>query len=189
MAKRLALRIKTDPDKQHDPDRDFKVARVLKGNVNTVTVALKHPNGIFLQLHEFIEQQEPILGGGYRTFKISRPIEGTKVRLNGNRFPFGQPPAHLIIGDYGLTPNVSEEIWDKWLEQNHDSHLVKNKLIFAYRSGDKVADAAKEYEKTKSGLEPITVKKDGSLDMSDTRLRQFSRQGNLSGIEKASDKE
>jgi len=189
MAKRLALKRKAEPIRQHDPDEDFKVGQMLKAKTGMVSVALKLPNGIFLQLYEFIERQEPILGGGYRTFKMSRAVEGSKYRLNGNTFPFGQPPNFLIIGNYGITPNIPENVWDKWLEQNKDSDLVRNKLIFAYRSGDKVADCAKEHAKTRSGMEPIAINRDGSLDMSDSRLRVFAKQGNLSGIEKANEKE
>lgn len=155
MAPRVLLKRKQEPKRTHDPDEDFKIAHTIRNKAGLVSVALKHPNGIIMQLFDFHEQTEPILGGGYRTFKVSRAREGARWVLNGNTFPFGRPPRHLIIGGYGITPGIPEDAWNEWREANADSELVRNHLIFAYKSGDRLADDARDHEGTRSGLEPI----------------------------------
>jgi hypothetical protein len=119
-----------------------------------VTVACKLPHGLILRVFGFDTRSEPVMGGGSKEVKVARQI-GESVTLNGNAVPFGKAPEHPIIGGYALTHGVDKELFDKWLEQNRDSDLVRNRLIFAYESQDKAVDRAKEHAKARSGLEPI----------------------------------
>lgn len=121
----------------------------------TVTVALKHPTGIVLEIFEEAISHEPVMGGGTREVRIFR-TNGNRFTLNGNRTPFGVAPDFRIVGDYALTPGVPKDVWEKWKEQHKDSPLVLNNLIFAYGSNEKIRDAARESAKLRSGMEAIT---------------------------------
>lgn len=124
--------------------------------VKTVTVACKLPNGLVLQLFEWIDVPQPG-PGGIRMVKESVRV-GQRYIVRGNRFAYGQIPDFRITDNnngYGLTQHIPRDFWDKWIEQNKDADYVKSKLIFAHaRQVDTIAEAY-ENQKRKSGLEPI----------------------------------
>lgn len=120
----------------------------------TVTVACKLPNGLILQLCKMEEFDEPLMGGGFRRGKKAVRI-GEPITVNGCRFPFGTQPDYRIVAGYALTENVPAEFWKEWLEQNGDSPVVKNKIIFAYEKIDRVIGVCKENASRLTGLEPI----------------------------------
>lgn len=134
-----------------------------------VTVACKMPNGLLLRVFAMETHSEPVMGGGVREAKSARQIGGT-VKLNGNAVPFGKRPDHPIVAGYALTHGIDKEFFDKWLEQNRDSDIVKNSLVFAYDKGDSVRDAAKEHAKARSGLEPIEPDTDPRLPKGNRNL-------------------
>lgn len=119
-----------------------------------VTVALKHPNGIILRLFEMVETQEPVMGGGFRTFKLARQ-KGPQVRINGNAHPQDKAPLQPLAGNTGfaLTYGIDKAFWDEWLAQNKDTDLVKNGLIFAHEKESNTTAQAKAHASLKSGLE------------------------------------
>jgi hypothetical protein len=125
----------------------------------TVTVALKHPHGLILRLFEMVDRDEPVMGGGSKTVKQAvQRIDTDPVRLYGYAAPMTPDgDTVLVAGGYALTPNVSADFWDAWLEQNRDLDLVKRNLIYAAsRQGDAGA-FAKEHKSQQSGLEPLDV--------------------------------
>jgi hypothetical protein len=126
-------------------------------SAKTVTVACKHPPGLTLRLFETREVTVPVLGGGLRTEKRADPIPGKVIEIYGPQKVFGEEPKCLVVAGYALTPNVPIEDWKLWKEQNADSHLLKNKLLFAYESPERAQAAAKEHAKVKSGLEPLDM--------------------------------
>lgn len=138
-----------------------------------VTVACKIPNGIIIRAFEWQTEDVPVFGGGVKTSKVARP-NGDQVVIHGPATPFGVQPKMTIVGGYALTPNVDQEIWDIWLEQNAKSDLVKKKQIFAYAKTDMAADCAQEHQMVRSGLEGINpgmVKdKDGKERPADPRM-------------------
>lgn len=119
-----------------------------------VTVALKHPAGIYLQLYEMVEKDQLTAGGTFRSVKESVPV-GERIRLNGTAHPFGAIPDYRIVAGYALTEGVDKEFFDKWMEQNKLSSLVKNELIFAYESAADTAAQASDGANVRSGLEPL----------------------------------
>lgn len=118
-----------------------------------VTVALKHPNGIFMQLYDMAESPEvgPL---GTRIVKIARK-RGESIRLNGTAVPHGKTPRFTIAGGYALTGGVPKDFFDEWLHQNRESDLVKNRLIFCASSTASAMDEATEKEEIRGGLEPM----------------------------------
>lgn len=129
----------------------------------TVTVACNMPNGLLLRIFEMREDQEPVMGGGWRKAEVAVQV-GSSVIVNGNAIPVGVPTDRRIESGYALTYGVSKQFWDVWKEQNKISDLVKNRVIFAYGDNDSVKDFARENKDTKSGLEPLHVDKAGQLD-------------------------
>lgn len=123
-----------------------------------VTIYCKLPNGLRLRNFRMIEQSEPVLGGGFRDFRIAEPV-GPEVLALGNRVRIDHPTPHRIIADFGVTEGVDKDFWDAWLEANKDQPYCKNGLIFAAEKRDYGEDEAHDRRDTRSGLEAMA--KDG----------------------------
>lgn len=128
----------------------------------TVTVALKSPHGLVLQLHDLVEVRVPVLGGGHGVEKQFRPRAdlGATFRLNGNATPYGEAPKCTIIGGYALTPGVPKDFWEEWLAQNKNLGVVTQNLIHAYDTMDGAAGEARDKAALRSGLEPLNMGRD-----------------------------
>ena len=100
--------------------------------MSTVTVSCKTPNGFVME------------------------VDGTRVNINGfNAKEHGQL---LVIEGHeavGLTHDVPEAFFKKWLEKFKDHPLHTNGLVFADVSVNKVKAETKERKGVKSGMEPI----------------------------------
>ena len=138
----------------------------------TVTVALKHPTGIVLEVFEKKILQVPDGVGRLRDETIFRST-GKQYALNGNRVPFGKMPNYKIIAGYALTDGIPKVVWETWLEQHQDSPLVENKLIMAYEKQDMAEDFANDHQATRSGFEPLLIKGDPRVDKKKTRDGKF----------------
>lgn len=123
----------------------------------TVVVACKFQPGIILRTFEMIDKWDD---GGKRMIKEARPrpemftIKGTGIPKKTSREHQAQ-----IVGGYAITQNVPANLWKTWAEDNKDSDLVKNQVIFA---GDKLIDVeakARNNAKIRSGLEPLNPDK------------------------------
>jgi len=64
-------------------------------------------------------------------------------------------PPIAMEGGYALTHNVPEDVWNKWLEDNKGSDMVKKRLVFAATTADRVDGMIDDNVQTMSGLEPI----------------------------------
>lgn len=129
-----------------------------------VTVACKHPAGIILQLQQKVTRRQPLPGGGNVEIEEWEKI-GPQVKLNGFAIPRGPDlnPDNIpqISGGFALTHGVDAEFFRKWMDQNKDSDIVKNGLVFAAENPTYAADKAKERKKdVVSGLEPLAQDKD-----------------------------
>jgi hypothetical protein len=121
-----------------------------------VTVACRIPNGIILRIYEMVTAIEPSPMGG-REIKQARQI-GKDYRLKGATTPTpNSMQFNQLMHGYGITQGIPKDVWDKWLEQNKDSAMVQNKLVFAYEDSNQTfARAAKQRkEGVRSGLEPL----------------------------------
>jgi hypothetical protein len=146
----------------------------------TVTVACKLPNGVWLQLHEMVEHTEPSPNGP-RQVKMARKV-GKPVLIKGYKgfaFDHIEPRNTTIIGGFALTKGVPRDFFEKWCEQNQDSFLLKNQLMFAHVEKASVDDFAKGNESVKNGFEPIDPdnpntrmgsKKDGHIKLEKANL-------------------
>lgn len=130
---------------------------------STVTVACKVPNGLILRVFDMVEGTEPILGGGSRPTKVARqrPETATIKGFSVPRGPdFDYEKAPQLAGGFALTPGVDADLFELWLEQNKESQLVREGLIFAHeKTGSAVAEA-KEKADLLCGLEPLNPDKD-----------------------------
>lgn len=137
------------------PPQPQQSASVPSKSGSKVTVACKLPHGLFLKIYEMAGSSEPVMGGGSREVKKAKQIGG-QIRVNGNAVPFGKSPKFVIGEDgYALTSGIDADFWAKWLEQNKDSDIVVNNLIFAHESKDHVVGLAEECADQKNGLEPL----------------------------------
>lgn len=123
---------------------------------NTVVVACKHPPGIFMTVYEMGDHRVAALGGGMHVEPRS-VAKNKPFKINGPATPFGQAPKGLVVGGYALTSNVPEDLAKAWMEQNKESDLVRNNLIYIADKADNAAAKAKEQKAVKSGLEPLDV--------------------------------
>jgi hypothetical protein len=125
----------------------------------TVTVACKMPSGLLLRIFKMVDQSVQVMGGGSRIEKQAEQI-GKAVKINGYASPFGKAPKHTVLeqtyGGYGLTPGVDAEFFAKWMHDNAESDLVKNRIVFAASDSDRVEAEADDYKKEWDGMHPIT---------------------------------
>lgn len=123
----------------------------------TVTVACKIPNGLALRVMEPYTENELVMGGGTREVTKHREI-GEPVMIKGNAVREKMPPI-ITHGGYSLTTGVPADFWEKWFEQNKETALVRNNLIYAMPREDSAAAKGREMEEVKSGQERLDPSK------------------------------
>lgn len=124
---------------------------------DTVTVCCKLPHGLTLQAQEPYEQQVAVPQGmERRTEKMWRPF-GQKVLIAGNALPVGGTPSGDLKHGVAITYGVPRELWELWLDQNHDHDAVVNGLIFIAESREDAFAMAKDMRKVKTGMEPLDM--------------------------------
>ena len=75
-------------------------------------------------------------------------------------------------GGFAITEGCPKDIWEGWLEQNKDSLLIKNGVLFAYKDRNSVMTEVKKRAEVLSGLEPLDKKNPGAkLGGIDRRLK------------------
>jgi len=123
---------------------------------DTITVACKLPSGLWLRVFRQSEVDVPISGmpGQFRKETQSRLV-GAPFRIAGAAQPVGAAPRALVVGGYALTTGVPRALWEEWLEQNRDSAIVRNSIVYAMDTREEAHDRAVEQEEVRSGLEPI----------------------------------
>lgn len=110
-------------------------------STNNVTVASKLPNGLWMQLYEYVEEYQNSPTGPVKV-KLSKK-SGPPIKLNGCALPFAAVPAYPVPSGYALT-EVPADFWEKWVEQNKDADYLKNRVVFAHEKREAAADRAKE---------------------------------------------
>ena len=122
----------------------------------TVSVASKLPMDLIIQLHDFKQSSEPVMGGGVREFKIAvKRVNAPVYVLSGNSYAQNKGPHQQLIGGYAITHDIPKAFWDEWLEQNKYADFIVNGLIFAHGDSASVKAEVAEKEKVKSGLERL----------------------------------
>lgn len=122
-----------------------------------LTVACKLPHGIVLRVFDMVPTNIPIHNGvGYREVLQAKQRPG-EFTLFGTAVAMGVVPKCKIVAGYALTQKVPAELYRKWLEQNKDSDIVKNNLIFAYESLEMAEGAAQERGDLRHGMEPMAL--------------------------------
>ncbi len=138
----------------------------------TVTVASKLPMDFVLQLHDKVTRHEPVIGGGMREFAVYQQRFGAPTYIiNGNSWAQNKGPHQQIQSGFAITHGIPKAFWEEWLDQQGNSDIVRNGMIFAHSDLASVTAHAKENENEKSGLErldPADMKKFG-LEKSDLR--------------------
>lgn len=99
-------------------------------------VGCKLPNGLHAQLDRVFEGPA-----------------GKQVIPVGDRVTFNGSNSSGIIGGFGITENVDEEWFDKWMAQNETYHPVMLGLIFKASSLDDAKSIAAEKALVPSGFE------------------------------------
>jgi hypothetical protein len=123
---------------------------------DTVTIACKFPNGILMSVYDMKDHQVPVLGGGQRTEKRAAAI-GEPIKINGPASLEGVSPKCEVVGGYALTFGVPADIAKKWFEDNKDSPLVRNNIIYISANADRARAQGKEMKGERSGFERLDV--------------------------------
>ncbi|TAL81010.1 MAG: hypothetical protein EPN75_05565 [Beijerinckiaceae bacterium] len=128
-----------------------------------VSVCLKFPMPLRLRVFEMVET-EGHGPSGTRTVKQARQIGGPDnvVVIKGYNRDGIHLQGGIVNADYAVTKNVPAAFWKLWLEQNADSDLVLNRLIWAHKQEASVVSFIREHESNLSGLEPLQPTPAGS---------------------------
>lgn len=126
----------------------------------TVVVGCKFPHGLLLRLFEMGEKTVEVIGGGHRNIKEALNAQAVDkvVKINGYAVPHGEQSSVAVVGGrtgYALTFGVDREFFDKWLDQNKDTDMVRQGLIFAAGSEQSARESAAEKKKLRNGFEPL----------------------------------
>lgn len=125
----------------------------------TVTVASKAPFDIILKLYDLVELSEPVMGGGYRTFKQYQERLSVKpIVIQGNSWAQNQGPHQQIVGGFAITHDVPKAFWDEWYEANKNSDYIRNELIFAHTEARSVTSKATDMKEVMSNIERLDPK-------------------------------
>lgn len=130
------------------------------GTGRTVTVACKCPTGLHLRIFKWVVDRGTRPAVGEEQPKIAVEDGNYKpVKINGpHRYYFpGPAPEFAISGGYAITTGVDRDWWEKWLEQNKESAIVVNKLIWALPTEQEVIREARNLKEIKSGFEPLVI--------------------------------
>lgn len=122
----------------------------------TVTVACKLPAGLRLRVFEMVDVSHPIFGGGVKIVKEARQVSDD-VFVRGTSAPAGQNLPYAVVGGYALTHGIDRDFFERWLEQNRDSDVVRNGLIFAADGRDHAEGRAGDLKETRHGAEPLDM--------------------------------
>jgi hypothetical protein len=152
----------------------------------TVTVACKMPNGIFMTVYGQEDYDVPVVGGGTRTEKRSFALNAP-IKINGPAAPQGQSSKHPISGGYALTHNVPAQVAKKWMQDNRDSALIQNNIIFVSGGAERATSQAKEMKEIRSGFERLDPSKKPENGRQVPRDERWPRSGNpnLSNVDTA----
>lgn len=154
--------------------KDKKNPSGVKETSRTVIVVSKMPRGLYLQLTQFISQDQRVVGGGVEKRQIPMRV-GPQVRIKPSVQPFGMLPNYPIINGFSLTKDVDADFWRQYHEQNKNLELITSGLLCAF---DNEADASaycREHGALKHGLEPLAQEGDPRVEKSNSE--------NLSDIE------
>lgn len=129
---------------------------------DTVTVACKMPHGLILRIFDWEDFDEPMRDGTMRTGKRARDtgehftLRGTWTASAGQAYMPNNPAiAELLPGGYALTPGVPKDLWEKWYEQNRESAIVRERIVFAHAVHHTVVSEATQMRQVVTGLEPL----------------------------------
>lgn len=165
------------PEKAPDPPRAT--------GTDTVTVACGLPQGVMLQIYD-VETVETILPNG-RSIKENHAslnmehgqwfIRGVVDRNALSAIGAGDvlPDDYRVIRGaapgtgYALTYGVPRDFWEEWSRVNADSPLVKNHMIFAATSENRVVGQAREYKDFKSGFQGLDPSGDSRVNRGSIR--------------------
>lgn len=127
---------------------------------DTVTVACKYPPGLILRIYDETTKSSRVLGAMVEeTIFVPREekfvIRGPVVNVGAYRSAGDLPEGN--IGGYALTPGIPRDFWERWLKENRESSLVKNRIVFSSSTHDRAASEARELKGIRSGLEPLNA--------------------------------
>lgn len=166
-----------------------RIARRGTGNSDTVTVACNLPNGLLLQIYD-IEEVESVLPNG-RVIKENNAtlnLDAGRWMINGAAIDYaalaegGLPDYRVIKGSapgtgYALTTGVPRAIVERWMHQNANSPLVKNRHVFVSGTEASAVDEARDYKDLNSGFQGLSQTGDYRLP-SGRAIRKYSPNDN-----------
>lgn len=134
--------------------------------VDTMVVACKTP----FDFEASIRAEPTYIDSAYGKHIVAGPVLEAHVfrgsarqrRMESNGEILGEHP--MVVGGYGLTPNVPKDFMDKWLAQNKDYAPVKAGMVKAFSTMTSARDYARDGARVRSGFEAASsadMKKDG----------------------------
>lgn len=124
----------------------------------TITVASKIDMDIEIRLCK--PKEARVTGQFGSTVETINVPYGESYVIRGTSYPVGTVPKGFrkqpeLAEDYALTHGIPADWFKEWLEQNAETDMVKNRMIFAAADSSEVESIGSDFRKLTSGLGPM----------------------------------
>lgn len=121
-------------------------------STDTVSVACKHPNGIRLDVFDIVGKDPR--DGSNVTLRVQGPtLRGTSYNRDPEHVAKHGVP--VLVGGYAITEGIPASLWERWTQENADSALLADRVLFALPKVESVFAKAREQEAVPGIAEPI----------------------------------
>lgn len=118
----------------------------------TVTIGCKLPNGLVLESGYTVEHGNVVRTAGYKRLKLNGANQN-RFQIVNNVREMSNPKAPLHF-EPGITENVDEAFFDKWVIDHRDSNIVRNKLVWKVKNRTEAKARAIGETQNDFGMEP-----------------------------------
>ena len=142
---------------------------------DVVFLACKFPTGLVLELFKPNSESE-MTPQGPKTINVNRRT-GERFVARGPRLAHGQMPTFMIISGFAITPNCPKDFWELYAKQNAEADYIRNHVLFAAPTIERITGLCREHSRVQSGFEPLDMTADDKGRVRDPRVPRSNMPG------------